>query len=67
MRHLGYYSVKQKLEGYKQGIIKSWYFIPLDKKFEMQEYRAVRKPIYMREFPTAWRDIDKGIEELHID
>jgi hypothetical protein len=89
------------LEGYEQGIVPSWYFAPIEKKFEMQEYRAVRKPIYMREFPTgkivmlfllqffffffhkhifqmplylfpsntavllAWRDIDRGIEELN--
>lgn len=52
------------MDGYEQGIIKSWYFAPLEKKYEMQEYRAVRKPIYMREFPTAWRNIDQGIEEL---
>jgi len=41
------------LEGYEQGIVPSWYFAPIEKKFEMQEYRAVRKPIYMREFPTG--------------
>jgi hypothetical protein len=45
--------VKHKLEGYEQGIVPSWYFAPIEKKFEMQEYRAVRKPIYMREFPTG--------------
>jgi hypothetical protein len=27
---------------------------------------AVKKPIYMREFPISWRDIDKGIDELHL-
>jgi hypothetical protein len=27
----------------------------------------VKKPIYMREFPISWRDIDKGIEELHME
>jgi len=31
----------------------------------MKKYQPVKKPIYMREFPTSWRDIDKGIEEIH--
>jgi hypothetical protein len=26
----------------------------------------VKKPIYMREFPISWRDIDKGIDEIHM-
>ena len=31
----------------------------------MKQYMPVKKPIYMREFPTSWREIDKGIDEIH--
>ena len=33
---------------------------------QMKQYMAVKKPIYMREFPISWRDIDKGIDELYV-
>ena len=59
----GYYSVKNKLDGYEDGVLRSWYFTE-DRHEEMREYRSSRLPLYMREFPTSWRDIDKGIEEL---
>jgi len=64
---VGYHANKLKTQGYEDGIVRSWYFVPEDRKHEMEEYRAVRKPIYMREFPTSWRKIDYGIEELHKD
>lgn len=36
-----------------------------DEKYnQMKQYMPVKKPIYMREFPISWRDIDVGIEEL---
>jgi hypothetical protein len=63
-RMRGYYSAKHKQEGYEEGILNSYYFVPKEKKQQMRKYRAVKLPIYMREFPTSWRDIDKGIGEL---
>lgn len=63
-RMRGYRSVKDQLEGYKDGKTLSWYFYPDDRHEEMREYRSVRRPIYMREFPTSWRDIDKGIGDV---
>ena len=30
----------------------------------MNEYVPLRGGFFNREFPTSWRDIDKGIEEL---
>jgi hypothetical protein len=63
-RMRGYYNVKHKGEGYDDGLIKSYYFVPKDKKDQMRKYRAVKLPIYMREFPVSWRDIDKGIGEV---
>lgn len=64
-RMRGYYSVKKQLEGHDLGKLSSYYFVPEDRKFEMIKYKPVRLPIYMREFPVCWRDIDKGISELH--
>jgi len=64
-RMRGYYITKHKLEGYKEGTMDSYYFVPTDKRNQMKNYHAVKKPIYMREFPISWRDIDKGIEELN--
>ena len=63
-RMRGYYNAKHELEGYEKGIINSYYFTPQHKKFQMRDYRAVKLPLYMREFPVSWRDIDKGIGEL---
>jgi len=64
-RMRGYASVKQKWEGYERGALpQSFYFSPADRKLEMVKYKGVRLPLYMREFPTSWRDIDRGIGEL---
>ncbi len=60
----GYLSTKYKQKGYKDGTLKSFYFTPEFRRYEMTQYHAFRKPFYMREFPTSWRDIDQGIEEL---
>ena len=60
----GYLSTKYKHDGYKDGTLKSWYFVPEFRRYEMIKYHVFRKPFYMREFPTSWRDIDQGIEEL---
>ena len=65
-RMRGYSSVKQKLDGHQNGTLQSYYFIPDDRKMEMRQFMSVRLPIYMREFPTSWRDIDKDIVDLHL-
>uniref|UniRef100_A0A7S4VCN9 O-fucosyltransferase family protein n=1 Tax=Ditylum brightwellii TaxID=49249 RepID=A0A7S4VCN9_9STRA len=63
-RMRGYYNAKHKLDGYEDGTMESYYFIPDDKKDQMTKYHAVKLPLYMREFPTSWLNIDKGIEEI---
>jgi len=63
-RMRGYYIAKHKLDGYKDGTMRSWYFTPEERVLQMRSYIPVRKPIYCREFPISWRDIDKGIDEI---
>jgi len=63
-RMRGYYIAKHKLDGYKDGTMRSWYFTPEERVLQMRSYIPVRKPIYCREFPTSWRDIDNGIDEI---
>ncbi|KAL7527352.1 hypothetical protein ACHAXR_001910 [Thalassiosira sp. AJA248-18] len=58
----GYYIAKHKLDGYKDGTMDSYYFYPDERINQMKKYMPVKKPIYMREFPASWRDIDKEID-----
>jgi len=55
----GYYSTKQHLTGYEDGKLNSYYHSPASMKKEMRIYRSIRTPFYIREWPTAWRDIDR--------
>jgi hypothetical protein len=53
--------VKNKEPGYEKGKLPTtFYYAPKDK---MLTYTPVRGGFFSREFPTSWRDIDKGIEE----
>eukprot|EP00804_Cyclotella_cryptica_P007490 CCRYP_020725-RB/>CCRYP_020725-RB protein AED:0.02 eAED:0.02 QI:723/1/1/1/1/1/2/156/419 len=60
-RMRGYYITKHGLKGTEDGTMESYYFTPVDKMDQMKEYKPVKKPIYMREFPISWRDIDKNV------
>merc|ERR1740139_1261709 len=60
----GYFSTKYQLPGHEEGLINSsWYFVPEEYMKEMHIFWPPRKPFFMREFPTAWRNIDNGIKE----
>ena len=59
-RMRGYHSVKNKEEGYEVGSLKSYFYAPVDRKFEMTKYRAI-DGLFAREFPISWRDIDKDV------
>ena len=56
-RMRGYYSTRE--HGNDLGTLDSYYHSPANMKKEMRIYRSIRKPFYIREFPTAWRDIDR--------
>jgi GDP-fucose protein O-fucosyltransferase len=58
----GYHADKEKLPGYEQGIVKSWYYALADRYDKMQSYHPVKKSFYAREFPTSWRLIDSTLE-----
>ena len=62
----GYYSVKEKQDGYITGNLPNTYFLPSKYKKEMVLYQAVHDPLFAREFPVAWRDIDRlELPSLH--
>jgi hypothetical protein len=62
----GYHSQKDKAEGHDLGVINSYFDIPLNRKYEMREYRPLRPAFWAREFPIGWRDLDKGIGEVSV-
>jgi hypothetical protein len=61
----GYYSVKEKREGYRDGIIESYHLVKPQDKNLYRTYHAFQSPAFMREYPVAWRDLDYGIEALY--
>jgi len=62
---LGYYSVKEKRDGYRDGVIESYHLVKRKDKDLYRTYHAFQTPAFMREYPTAWRDLDYGIEALY--
>lgn len=62
----GYQATKHKKDGYQDGIIQSYYFHPQDLKYVMRQYEPIHQPLWSREFPMSWRDIDRGISELWL-
>lgn len=46
----------------EQGIIPSWYYVPESNFDHMQVFYPVKQSFYAREFPTAWRNIDFGLD-----
>lgn len=64
-RMRGYHAQKDKLDGWEQGTLhNSFYYTGEKEKHSYEHYLPVHSPIYSREFPTSWRDIDRGIDEL---
>jgi len=62
----GYHADQDKTwPGYEQGVIPSWYYAHADRYDHMQTFYPVKKSFYAREFPTAWRSIDTGLDAFH--
>jgi len=61
-RMRGYHSQKEKLPGYEMGILKSYFYAPKENKEDMTKYSPLRGPLWGREFPVAWRDIDHNLD-----
>lgn len=62
MRLRGYYSVKEN-HATTGDLANSFYYIPRHTRNEMSNFRAVRLPSFLREYPVAWRDIDNDVQE----
>ena len=60
-RMRGYHSQKNREVGYEKGIINSYYYTGAWEKHLMRSYEAIDEPMWAREFPVAWRDIDHDI------
>jgi len=61
----GYHAQKDKSDGWEQGTLHNSFYYTGKKERDMyQRYIPVHPPIYSSEFPTSWRDIDKGIAEI---
>ena len=63
----GYYIVKEKRDGYVDGVIESYNYMRPEDKDLYRTYHPFNTPAFMREYPLAWRDIDHGIEALYND
>jgi hypothetical protein len=57
----GYHSQKDKLAGWEKGQINSYYYVPFAFKNEMISYMSLKQPMWGREFPVSWRDIDHDL------
>mmetsp|Transcript_25928 Transcript_25928/g.36538 ORF Transcript_25928/g.36538 Transcript_25928/m.36538 type:complete len:276 (-) Transcript_25928:89-916(-) len=57
----GHHYQKHKLPGYENGTLKGYYYVPQRHIHHMDQYMAISPPMWAREFPVGWRDIDKGI------
>jgi len=42
----------------------SYYYTPRGNMRAMQRYAPLQGALFNREFPTAWRDIDRGVGNL---
>jgi hypothetical protein len=65
-RQRGYHSQKEKIKGWKEGTINSYYYVELRNKHELVNYYPLKGPLWGREFPVAWRDIDHNVNPSHI-
>jgi hypothetical protein len=65
-RMRGYHSQKEKLPGYEMGKLNSYFYVEKQNKEELSNYYSLKGPLWGREFPVAWRDIDHNLEDSHF-
>ena len=53
----GYFSVLDAVPGSNDGVLLNSFYMPSKYRNEHKIYKAIQKPFFAREFPTAWRDI----------
>lgn len=58
----GYHSQKEMTVGYENGELQSFYLVPTKKRNVLREYQAIQPPVWAREYPIAWRDIDRRLD-----
>jgi hypothetical protein len=63
----GYHSQKDTADGYLKGVINSYYYIPKENKQDLKHYISLKEPLWAREFPVGWRDIDHNVETFQKD
>merc|ERR1712060_693723 len=57
----GYYSIRDQETGYHMGQLPTAiHHLPQNSIEKMFHYHAVKQSFWEREYPVAWRDIDKG-------
>ena len=66
MRMRGYHTQKEKLPGWLEGTMKSYYYVEKKHKDELINYYPIKGPLWGREFPVSWRDIDHDVHPDHI-
>lgn len=60
----GYHAQKDKLPGYEEGQIESYYYVPksLESYREvMRSYVSVQQAFWQQEFPVSWRDLNHDV------
>ena len=61
-RMRGYHSQKNKLPGYLEGKLNSYFYVPKEHQNDMSVYSSLKGPLWGREFPVSWRDIDHDLD-----
>jgi len=65
-RMRGYHAQKEKAHGWKQGKLRSYYYVEKKHKNELIHYFPLKGPLWGREFPLGWRDIDHDLHPSQI-
>jgi hypothetical protein len=65
-RMRAYHAQKQKLPGYMDGAVPSYFYAERRFKYVLRQYRSLSWPLWKTEFPIAWRDIDHDVLPMDV-